>query len=129
MYYRYLWRSHMCAVDGTPTLLQCPETCDVDTDSLEDCKCQVTSLINGDTTWENLLPCVLNSAENLEFFKSSMPEELLKDLVYMLATSSAVEGDMIESSSSADIMFWMIHPAIERLLAAKRLPKITKMGT
>jgi hypothetical protein len=35
---------------------------------------------------------------------------------------------MIESSSTADIMFWMIHPAIERLLSAKRLPKVTKMG-
>ena len=27
--FRAFWRSHMCAVDGTPGLLECPETCDV----------------------------------------------------------------------------------------------------
>ena len=31
---------------------------------------------------------------------------------------------MIESASTADVLFWMIHPAIERLLAAKRLPEV-----
>lgn len=35
---------------------------------------------------------------------------------------------MIESASTADIMFWLIHPAIERLLAAKRLENVNKMG-
>ena len=33
-------------------------------------------------------------------------------------------GEMIESASTADVLFWMIHPAIERLLAAKRLPEV-----
>ena len=26
--FRAFWRSHMCAVDGTPGLLECPDTCD-----------------------------------------------------------------------------------------------------
>ncbi len=35
---------------------------------------------------------------------------------------------MMHSGSPADIMFWMIHPVIERLLAAKRLTTVTDMG-
>jgi len=58
-----------------------------------------------------------------------MPTELLKDLTTFLATSSVLEGEMIESASTADIVFWMIHPVIERLLVAKRLPTVTKMGS
>ncbi len=46
----------------------------------------------------------------------------------MLATSSVIEGDMIESSSPADPLFWLVHPVIERLLTAKRLPDVTSMG-
>ena len=34
---------------------------------------------------------------------------MLKDLTYMLATSSIQEGEMIESASTADILFWLIH--------------------
>ena len=26
--FRAFWRSHMCAVDGSPALLECPDTCD-----------------------------------------------------------------------------------------------------
>ena len=36
---------------------------------------------------------------------------------------------MIESASTADIMFWLTHPVIERMLSAKRLPDVTLMGT
>jgi hypothetical protein len=27
---------------------------------------------------------------------------------------------MVESASTVDILFWLIHPAIERMLSAKR---------
>ena len=37
---RSLWRSHMCAVDGTPGLLECPEQCAEDT-PFEECSCEV----------------------------------------------------------------------------------------
>lgn len=36
---------------------------------------------------------------------------------------------MIESASTADPMFWMIHPVIERLASAKRLTTVTTMGS
>ena len=35
---------------------------------------------------------------------------------------------MLEAASPADILFWMIHPAIERLLSAKRLSTVSLMG-
>ena len=117
----------MCAVDGTPQLLKCPESCDQDT-PFEECACQVDALVNGETTWQNLFPCVLNSEDNRSYFNNTMPQEMLEDLVYMIATASVKEGEMIESASTADPLFWMIHPAIERLLAAKRLSGVTKLG-
>jgi len=40
---RSLWRSHMCAVDGTPGLLECPEQCAEDT-PFEECTCEVKHL-------------------------------------------------------------------------------------
>jgi hypothetical protein len=64
----------------------------------------------------------------MKFFTKTMPDEMIKDIVYMVATSSVVEGEMIESASTADIFFWMIHPVIERLLSAKRLPGVTTMS-
>lgn len=126
--YRSFWRSHMCAVDGTPKLLVCPDSCDYDT-PFEECTCQVDALVNGETTWENLFPCVLNSEDNRGDFLASFPEEMLSDMVYMLATASVKEGEMIESASTADILFWVIHPTIERLLAAKRLAAVKNFGS
>ena len=46
-----------------------------------------------------------------------------------MATASVREGDMDETSSPIDILFWMIHPAIERLLAAKRIDGVINMGS
>ena len=57
-----------------------------------------------------------------------MPTELVKDLVTMIATVPVAEGDMLESASPADILFWVIHPTIERLLQAKRLNTVSQIG-
>jgi hypothetical protein len=88
--YRSFWRSHMCALDGQPNYLKCPDSCSDDT-PYEECTCQVDALVSGETTWQNLFPCLLNSQSNRDFFNATMPEELLSDLVYMLATSSVHE--------------------------------------
>lgn len=127
--YRSMWRSHMCAIDNTPALLECPDDCDPDNTPFEQCTCSVNALTNGSTTWQNLFPCVLNSESNRYYFNSTMPQELLKDLTYFLATSSVLEGEMIESASTADPMFWIIHPVIERLVSAKRLDGVNTMGS
>ena len=119
--YRSFWRSHMCAVDGTPRLLVCPDECDPAFTPFEECTCEVSALLNGKTTWQNLFPCVLSTTENQNDFLAIMPEDLVVDMMTMLATSSVVEGDMIESSSPQDPLFWMIHTVIERMLSAKVL--------
>ena len=40
--YRSFWRSHMCAVDGKPKFLTCPESCDPENTPFEECICQVS---------------------------------------------------------------------------------------
>ncbi len=107
--YRSLWRSHMCTAGPISQLLVCPEICDSNT-PFEDCKCGIPSLHSGETEWMDVFQCLFNNDANREYFKSTMPEEMLKDLVYVFATTSVKEGEMLESASPADILFWMIHP-------------------
>lgn len=124
--YRSLWRSHTCAADKMSGYLVCPESCSLDT-PFEECSCKVDALVNGDTTTDNLLGCVLNE-DNQVFFKAAFPDEFIDDLVTMAATASVLEGEMVESASTADPLFWYIHPVIERLLQAKRLQGVNMMG-
>ena len=116
--YKSLWRSHMCSRDGTPNLLVCPESCE-QSQSPSECKCQVESLVDGTTDWGNIYECIL-SGKSQQTFNKFFPEEFIIDMVYMLSTMTSIEGEMIESSSPIDITFWVIHPTLERLLAAKR---------
>lgn len=44
--YRSFWRSHMCAVDGKPNYLKCPDSC-ADDVPYEECTCQVDALVSG----------------------------------------------------------------------------------
>ena len=166
--FRAFWRSHMCAVDGTPGLLECPDTCDsmeiakklglmgggdggdgmtstatvegemgemgqdafttdVANKVIEQCPCTVTKLVDGSTTWQNVYPCVVASTKQA-LFNAVMPAELLEDMVNMIAKNPLLHGDMIESSSPADIVFWLVHPALDRMLVAKRLPAVRLMG-
>lgn len=92
-----------------------------------DCACTVSKLVSETTTWENVYPCVVNS-DKRSAFDAVMPPELLEDLVTFVATSAAMNGEMLESSSPADILFWVIHLGVDRMLAAKRLPGVSVMG-
>jgi Common central domain of tyrosinase len=125
--YRALWRSHMCSASQLPALLECPKSCD-DNAPLDECKCDVKALVNGTIDWTEIYPCVISSSYALELFQKLMPTELVKDLVTMIATVPVAEGDMLESASPADILFWVIHPTIERLLQAKRLYTVSQIG-
>lgn len=125
--YRSLWRSHMCSRDGTPNLLTCPESC-ADDASTSECKCQVEGLDDGTTDWEDVYNCVLSSEKNRNLFNAVFSSEFLEDLVKFVSTTSIYEGEMLEAASPADITFWVIHPTIERLLAAKRNTEVTDFG-
>jgi hypothetical protein len=124
--YRSLWRSHMCSRDSTVQLLVCPESCDQNT-PLDECTCSVPGLEDGTTDWEDVLPCVVN-ADRLVFFDAFWSREMLEDLVKFVSNTPLIEGEMLEAASPADIVFWLIHPGVERLLAAKRLTTVTHMG-
>jgi len=124
--YRGLWRSHMCAVDGSQAVLKCPETCDTSV-PFEECTCAVDGIKTGAMEWKNLYPCLLND-DNQAFFSAVFSDDFLKDTIELVSTSTVKEGEMLHSGSPADIMFWMIHPVIERMLAAKRITTVKKMG-
>jgi len=125
--YRTLWRSHMCATDGSKALLECPETCDAD--SGEDCTCSVKKLTSGETTWKNVLPCFSENSAMEKLFNGVFNQAFLEDMVNMVSTSTTMEGEMLHAGSPADILFWVIHPTIERVLGAKRMSSVTTMGS
>ena len=80
----------MCAVDGSFSLLKCPEQCGQNI-AFEDCTCSVTMDATNDTAWKNLFPCILNREENRDLFTWLYPEEMLKDMVMMMATTNVLE--------------------------------------
>lgn len=125
--YRSLWRSHMCSANNIGALLECPESCDQDT-PFEQCQCSVPKLESGEITMDEIIPCIFAQAA-YRYVNATMPVEMIEDLVKLVTTASVLEGEMLESASTADPLFWIIHPAIERLLAAKRLASVKKMGS
>jgi len=70
----------------------------------------------------------LNSESNREYFNKTFTVNFMEDLTSLIATASVKEGEMLEAASPADVMFWMIHTVIERLLQAKRLDTVSSMG-
>jgi hypothetical protein len=118
--YRSLWRSQTCALDGQPLALQCPESCDPSTPD-EDCKCQCKGVNTPDFDWENIEPCLYMQDKTKWISQSALPTEMRQDLVHTFCTAGVKEGEQLESASPMDIVFWMIHPVLDRLVAAKRL--------
>ena len=125
--YRTLWRSHMCATDGTANLLECPTSCSSTTE-YEDCTCNVNKLTSGQTTWKNILPCFVENDSMQKLFNGVFNSVFLEDMVTMVATSTTLEGEMLHAGSPADILFWVIHPTIERVMTAKRMDAVTAFG-
>ena len=121
--YRMLWRSHICSRNQTRQLLQCPDCTGADGNPpipKEQCVCTVPGLDDGTTDWLDVYGCVVNSNKKA-MFSTFFPQDFLQELTVMIATTTIQEGDMLESASPADVTFWLIHPTIERQLAAKRL--------
>jgi hypothetical protein len=129
--YRTLWRSQTCALDGQPNALQCPESCGPEVPESECvCTCKGIDPANGnrDFDWENLEPCLYSSDTSRTIFNAVVPEHLRKDIVTMFCSAGVKEGEMLESASPQDPLFWMIHPVIDRMLVAKRLAKHSTLG-
>jgi len=118
--YRSLWRSQTCALDGQPLALECPESCDPSEPS-EDCKCQCKGVNSPNFDWENLEPCLYMQDKTKWISQSALPRETRQDLVHTFCSAEVKEGEQLESASPMDIVFWMIHPVLDRLVTAKRL--------
>lgn len=124
--YRMLWRSQTCAKDGEPLHLDCPETCGLETDQSE-CLCTCLGSLDDDGNdakdfdWENVEPCMYASNKTKTLMHEILSEEMREDMTRMVCTAGAKEGQQLESASPLDIVFWMIHPVLDRLATAKRL--------
>ena len=129
--YRSLWRSQTCALDGLPFALECPDSCDPSQPASE-CKCQCKGVDAPDFDWENIEPCLYMQDKTKWISQTAFPTEMRRDLVRTFCTAEVKEGEQLESASPMDIVFWMIHPVLDRLVAAKRLaaqPKGISMGS
>lgn len=121
--YRMLWRSQTCALDGQPLQLQCPDSCDFETPS-DECTCTCAGMSGDDwdsDAWLNVQPCMYASNTTQVLMEAILSEDLRKDFVTQLCSTSVQEGQQLESASPLDILFWMIHPVLDRILTAKRL--------
>ena len=118
-FYRMLWRSQTCALDGAPHALRC--SCA----GPNDCSCMCDGADDPATfNWTNIEPCIYEGGGTPfkdQVVKKVMSEAARRDLVTTVCTASAYEGELLESASPSDPIFWMIHPAIDRMLSAKRL--------
>lgn len=128
--YRTLYRSQTCALDGKAEALQCPESCDEDTPESE-CVCTCAGIDkstgNADFDWENLEPCLYASDTSKTIFQNVFSEEFRKDAITMFCSTGVKEGEMLESASPGDPLFWMIHPVLDRMLTAKRLSAVSEI--
>jgi hypothetical protein len=132
--YRTLYRSQTCALDGLPGALTCPESCnDEDEVQNSDCVCTCKGIDSDGTVtdefdWKNLEPCIHGSGTSEILMSNTLSESVRKELVTSICTSGVKEGEMVESSSTLDPMFFMIHPVLDRLLAAKRLSAVSNIN-
>jgi hypothetical protein len=126
-FYRALWRSHICSRDNSIELLKCPTSCNR-TLTIEECKCSIPNLSDNFSDIENVFYCIIEEPSR-DMFRKLFSDDFITDLVLTISSSSVYEGEMIESASPIDIAFWVIHPTLERLLAAKRLTTISTIAS
>jgi len=123
--YRSLYRSQICAADGMPNHLSCPDSCDEDTPESE-CLCTCTGIdssgtVSADFDWQNLEPCLYASDLTKQMFFAAVPEKIRKHLITDICSAGAKEGEQLESASPVDPVFWLIHPILDRMTQVKRL--------
>lgn len=100
----------------------------VSVSSSSSCSCSVPGLGEASYDWENVYYCVVSDEEDRDLLSRVMPPLLLQELTVLVGTASVEEGEMAETGGQGDILFWLISPTIERLLAAKRLSSLDSFG-
>jgi len=121
--YRSLYRSQICALDGLPGALSCPESCDPDAPD-DECLCLCKGIDkknNTDFDWKNVEPCLYASDSTRDMFTAVVSEEMRKGLITSMCSAGVKEGEQLESASPVDPVFWLIHPILDRMTTVKRL--------
>ncbi len=115
-FYRMLYRSHTCS--SIFQMLQCDEDCEPENE--RECTCSLKGMSQGLYTYEDVLPCIISDTNKAYYvFTELWPKQMQKDFIHMVSEYPIREGDMLESASPADPLFWVIHPTIERVLQLK----------
>ena len=77
-------------------------------------------LSQGKYTYADVAPCIVSTTNSAYYVITELwPKEMLQDFINMVSDYPVYEGDMLESASPADPLFWVIHPTIERVLQLK----------
>mmetsp|Transcript_434 Transcript_434/g.617 ORF Transcript_434/g.617 Transcript_434/m.617 type:complete len:485 (-) Transcript_434:318-1772(-) len=118
--YRMLYRSQSCATDGEPSHLDC--RCENDDDP-STCTCMCRGIREGTFDWRVVEPCAYVSDSARTILQNTLSDDIREDLITTMCSVGQVqEGEMLESGSPSDPLFFTIHPAIDRLTIAKRFP-------
>lgn len=114
-FYRMLYRSHTCSSHFQ--MLQCDTQCE---ESDRGCTCSLAGLTQGQYTHDDVTQCIVKSTNTAYYVITKLwPKEMLHDFIDTVSNYPLYEGDMLESASPADPLFWVIHPTIERVLQLK----------
>ena len=114
-FYRMLYRSHTCS--NYFQMLQCDMNCK---EGDSECTCSLKGLSQGKYTYADVAPCIVSTTNSAYYVITELwPKEMLQDFINMVSDYPVYEGDMLESASPADPLFWVIHPTIERVLQLK----------
>jgi hypothetical protein len=105
-------------------ILHCPDFCSPDK-AMDDCQCSCG-------TDEELMK-ILEDPDTFDFYyqqataggklETELDESEKKKLISLMCNAGTAIGDQLESASPADVIFWPMHPTIERLLLWRLLKK------
>lgn len=97
-------------------VLDCPDFC-APTELMEDCQCNCGNA--------EKLEKLLDDPDVLEWYydmataggklETPFTDDERKDIVKIMCNAGTAIGDQLESASPSDIIFWPIHPTIERI--------------
>jgi len=105
-------------------VMHCPDFCSSDT-AMDDCKCTCGT--------DAELTTKLEDPSTLTFFfhqvtaggkgKGVYNNEQKRAIIQIMCSAGTAIGDQLESASPADVIFWVMHPTMERLYFWHQLKK------
>jgi len=100
-------------------LSSCPDMCPIDM-SMDDCKCTCGEDLFEKMEDPDLYTEYIQAALTIKN-KDDYSPDILKRAVQIVCEAGTAIGDQLESASPGDVVFWVIHPTVERLYHWKML--------